>query len=318
MNIKTIVASAIMVASLGATAEENLWVYTKATDTRPQGSWELKLSDISRIGKGSGYYAFHDIRPEVEYGITDRLTVGVEAMYFVHDYMVQNDGLAPMSDGYGNTDRHYSADFAGYELTLKYNVLSPYKDAFGLSFALGYENRTKYRLDGADILQDSYTATVFAQKNYLQDTLTVALNWKTEFEERTSPSDTRSDGTYEEEIAFDVSAGVSYRVKPKHFVGLEFRHQSDYLSPKVDGEYDDPTLRASSFKNFPTVILGTQHQNGNYVGPTYHYAEQNWWITAGVLFQIHGDGSHHAYNTHGRNYDEHEEVHLALIYGYEF
>lgn len=312
MNIKTIVASAIMVASLGATAEENLWVYTKATDTRPQGSWELKLSDISRIGKGSGYYAFHDIRPEVEYGITDRLTVGVEAMYFVHDYMVQTDELAPMSDS-GNKNRHYSADFGGYELTLKYNVLSPYKDAFGLSFGLGYENRTKYRLDGADILQDSYTATVFAQKNYLQDTLTFALNWKTEFEER------RAAEVYEEEIAFDVSAGVSYRVKPKHFVGLEFRHQSDYLSPKENGEYADSTLRPSSFKNFPTVILGTQHQNGNYVGPTYHYAEQNWWITAGVLFQIHGDGAAPgASNTHGRNYDEHEEVHLALIYGYEF
>ncbi|NQZ56489.1 MAG: hypothetical protein HRT88_03330, partial [Lentisphaeraceae bacterium] len=29
------------------TAGENLWVYTTGTDTRPQGSWELKLSNVT-------------------------------------------------------------------------------------------------------------------------------------------------------------------------------------------------------------------------------------------------------------------------------
>ena len=33
----------------GVIAEENLWVYTKGTDTRPEGSYELKLSNISRM-----------------------------------------------------------------------------------------------------------------------------------------------------------------------------------------------------------------------------------------------------------------------------
>tara|TARA_B100001564_G_C20077860_1_gene419166 strand:- start:33 stop:314 length:282 start_codon:yes stop_codon:yes gene_type:complete len=69
-----------------AAAEENLWLYTKATDTRPEGSFELKLTDIIREGKDSGDYTFHDIRPEIEYGITDRLTVGAELMFFDHNY----------------------------------------------------------------------------------------------------------------------------------------------------------------------------------------------------------------------------------------
>lgn len=32
---------------------------------RPESSVEAKLADTIRIGKGSGTYRFHDIRPEV-------------------------------------------------------------------------------------------------------------------------------------------------------------------------------------------------------------------------------------------------------------
>jgi hypothetical protein len=66
-------------------AAENLWIYTKGTDTRPEGRWEIKFSDIARIGKNYGDYNFHNLRPEVEYGITDKLTIGAELMFFDHD-----------------------------------------------------------------------------------------------------------------------------------------------------------------------------------------------------------------------------------------
>ena len=59
-------AKALLAAGLAAgpvMAEENLWVYTKGTDTRPKGSFEFKLSDTIRVGKHSGDYVFHDIRP---------------------------------------------------------------------------------------------------------------------------------------------------------------------------------------------------------------------------------------------------------------
>ena len=316
---KNILAKAVLGASLllsanNAVAEENLWVYTKGTDTRPEGSFELKLSDIIRIGKSSGKYVFHDIRPEIEYGVTDRFTIGAELMIFDHDYAVNDSDLNPMYETQGEAGGSFDkTKIAGYEIAAKYNVLSPYKDSMGLSFGLGYEKRHKYRLDGADINQDSYVGTVFAQKNWLDDTLVFAFNWKTELERRTSP------GVLEEEIAFDISAGLSYRVMPKHFIGIEVRQQSDYLSPynREKDRYDEPELSHSEW-DLTDIKLGTQHQSGTYVGPSYHYAEKNWWYTVGILYQVAGDGSEHAYVQDSKNWDEHERIHIGLSYGYEF
>ena len=309
-----------------AKSEENLWIYTKGTDTRPQGSYEVKLSDITRLDKGSGQYSFHDIRPEIEYGVTDRLTIGAELLIFDHDYSVDAE-IGPMNETQADEDggRFDKTQFAGYELALKYNVLSPYKDAIGLSFGLGYERRLRYRLDGAKINQNSYTGTVLVQKNWLDDTLVFAFNGKTELERRKSGS------VLEEEIAFDLSAGISYRVVPKHFIGFEVRSQSDYLNPQdtsktsADSSADECFtdsgytcgLQRSSF-DLGDIRIGSQHQIATYVGPTYHYAEKNWWLTTGILFQVAGGGSEHSYRSNGKNFDEHERVHIGLTYGYEF
>jgi len=312
--IKGAIATAI---ALGGTvklsAEENLWVYTKGTDTRPEGSYELKLSDTIRVGKGSGSYVFHDIRPEVEYGITDRLTIGAELMLFDHNYSLNDEGNNPMYETQeANGGDYNKTRYGGYEVALKYNVLSPYKDALGLSIGFAFEDRDRYRLDGAQIDQQSYATTIFTQKNWLDDRLTLAVNWKTELERRKSGADS----TLEEEIAFDVSAGLSYRFIPKHFLGIELRTQSDYLSPSENGE-KEADLQSSNF-DLLDMQLGTRHQIAWYAGPTYHYAEKNWWLTAGILFQFEGDGSAHAFNRDGKNYDEHEDVHIGLFYGYEF
>lgn len=308
------VVSAAMLLPL-AQAEENLWVYTTGTDTRPEGSVELKISDVVRIGKNSGHYRFHDIRPEVEYGITDRLTVGASLLIFDHNYKVGADGPGPMVDTQAEHGGSFNdTQYGGYEIEAKYNILSPYKDLIGLSVGFAYERRNRYRLDGAKIDQHSYVPKVYLQKNFLDDTLVFAVTGKVEFEKRKSP------GVKEDEIALDVAAGVSYRVAPKWFVGLEFRHQSDYLCPEVDGQCDDEDnvgLERSRL-SFTDFKVGTQHQNGNYLGPTVHYAEKHWWATAGLLFQVSGGGSHYADVRGGKNWDEHECVHLGMSFGYEF
>ena len=256
--------------------------------------------------------AFTISAQRVEYGITDRLTVGAEIMFFHHDYSV-TDEIEPMVETQGGIGgRFKETQYAGFELAMKYNFLSPYKDFIGLSLALSYERREKYRLDGADIEQDSFVITPLFQKDFLDDTLVFAFNPKIEFERRTST------GILEEEIAFDISAGVSYRVAPKWFIGLELRHQSDYLSPYNTEEqhYEDPELQPSNF-DFTDITIGTRHQYGLYIGPTVHYAEQSWWITAGVLWQIRGGGTRrNAFIRDNRNWDEHEEVHIGLFFGY--
>ena len=93
-------------------AGENLWVYAKGTDTRPAGSYEFKLTDTIRLDKNAGdHYTFHDIRPEIEYGITDKLTVAAELIIFNHDYDVGSEeegGPCPMceaGDGTGKFEK---------------------------------------------------------------------------------------------------------------------------------------------------------------------------------------------------------------------
>lgn len=303
-------------------AEENLWVYAKGTDTRPAGSAEVKLSNIQRRGKNTGDYIFNDIHAEIEYGLTDKLTIGAAALIFDHDYSVTDPDMQPMFDTQGGAGGRFNdTQFGGYELGLKYNILSPYiGSSIGLSVGLAYEDRRRYRLDGAEIDQDSVVAKIYLQKDFMDDTLVTVLNIKTEFERRRSP------GVLEEEFSLDIAAGISYRIAPKWFVGLEFRHQSDYLNPQEFDEagnpdYDDKgfntALKRSNF-DLGDFRIGTQHQNGNYFGPTIHYATQNWWVTGGVLWQVFGGGSEFAYVSDNRSWDEHEKVHIGMFYGYEF
>ena len=41
-------------------------------------------------------------------------------------------------------------------------------------------------------------------------------------------------------------------------------------------------------------------------------------MTGGVLWQVRGGGSPFSYSRNHRNFDEHEKVHVGLVFGYEF
>lgn len=298
-------------ASAPVSADEYFWIYARGSDTLPKGAIEAKLADISRLDKDSGDYTFHDVRTEVEYGLTDRLSIFAEAAIFHHDYSVDDPDLNPMFETQGGaSERFRDTQFAGYELGMKYNVLSNYKSPIGLAFGLAYERRDRYRLDGSAIDQDSFEVSAYLQKNFLDDTLMFVLTPRIELERRKSP------GVLEEEIAFSLAAGMTYRVRPNLYLGLEFRHQSDYLNPQEDGEFN-PELNRSSFDLFD-FRLGSQHQRGNYFGPTAHLAMKEWWVTGGILWQVRGGGSPFSYSRNHRNFDEHEKVHVGLAVGYEF
>jgi len=294
-------------------ADESLWIYTQGTDTRPQGSFEAKLSSVLRAGKDSGHYYFLETRPEIEYGVTDKLTLSAEIIHFYHDYAVDNPELNPMFETQGGEGGSFKkSQIGGFEVSAKYNILSPYKDAFGLTVGFAYERRERYRLDGAEIDQDSYVPILYLQKNFLDDTLIFAFKGKLEFELRESP------GVKEEEIAPDLAFGVSYRFKPKWFIGAEIRYQSDFLEPEEEGE--PAPENPSNFTDLDNLRLGTQFQYVTYIGPTIHYAQERWFITAGILFQIYGGGDEETNPTIDGNkvWDEHERVHLGLTYAYSF
>lgn len=315
-NNKLVVAVGLFLTATffnsAAYADENLWVYARGTDTRPEGSLELRLRDFIAKGKGAGKYIRHEIRPGVEYGVTDRLTVSATAMIFKHDYEVKNPNVNPMYETQGEAGGKVNhTTLAGYQLMANYNILSPYKDAFGFTAGVAYENRDRYRLDGANINQDSYIGNLRFQKNWLDDRLIVAFNFITELERR------KAGEVLEEEIALEYRAGIAYRYRPKHFVGLEFRHQSDYLNPTEAGVAATDHHGGSNW-DLNDARIGSNHQYGMYLGPTYHYAEQNWWTTVGALWQVAGSGSINAYSSDGKNWDEHERVHIGVSFGYEF
>jgi hypothetical protein len=294
-----------------------LWIYTKGAETLPQGEFEAKLMTIHRLGKDSGDYMFNDIRPTIEWGVTDRLTLEFQWQLFHHDYSVDDPDLQPMFDSQGGEGGTFSdTQFGGYEILAKYNILSRYKDIVGLSLGFGYEKRSVYRLDGAEIDQDSFFPILYLQKNFLDDTLTVAMSTKMELERRESGE--IGDRVLEEEIAFDIGVGVAYRFAPNWNVGLEFRHQSDYLCPEFEGELDPYCSSSPSSFDFDDFKLGDNFQNGSYIGPTLHFSQKHWWVTGGVLFQFYGAGSGDSFVRDGRNWDEHERVHVGLHIGYEF
>lgn len=296
-----------------AQAEENLWVFATGTDTRPQGSWEVKLKDVMMKGKNSGKYIRHEISPSLEYGITDRLTIGATALIFKHKYALKDENVQPNYDTQGGEGGKYNhTKLGGYRLMTKYNILSPYKDPIGVSVGFNFDQREVYRLDGADINQNSYIFRAFFQKNWLDDKLVLAINPVIELERR------KSGEVLEEEIALEFLAGISYRVAPKHFVGLEYRHQRDHLTP-TDAGVKDPEGHQQSNFDPNDIRIGANHQYANYFGPTYHYAQKNWWYTVGALWQISGGGkSGRGYNADGKNWDEHERVHIGMTVGYEF
>ena len=298
----------VMMLPSAAHADESLWIYTKGAETLPKGETELKVATISRRGKADSDYIFNDIRLEAEHGITDRLTVYGEVAIFNHNYSTTNPDLQPLFDTQGGAGgRFKKTQIGGIDLGVKYNILSPYKDPIGFAVSVEWDHRFKYRIDGSEINQDAVELQLHFQKNFLNNQLVFAFSPKIEWEHRLSP------GIIEKEIALDITAGVSYRVAPKWNIGAEFRHQSDYLSPfdTTTGQFD-PNLRPSKLP----FKFGSQYQNGNYLGPTVHYADKKFWATAGVLWQIAGGGKF-AFNRNGRNVDEHEKVHIGLTFGLE-
>ncbi len=110
-----------------ARADENLWGYLYGTDTLPAGANEVYLWTTSRNQKGKGNYRAWDTQLEFEHGFTDRF----QASLYLNGRSHQISGGALAED----PDRklHRGLEFDGFNVELKYNVLSVYKDLFGLS-----------------------------------------------------------------------------------------------------------------------------------------------------------------------------------------
>lgn len=270
-----------------AYADEQYFGYVYSSDVLGKGATEAEFWATDRRGKAEGHFDAQDYRIELEHGFTNRLTVAGYANLARHDIR----GLEP---DFENTDRDFA--FRGLSAEFKYNVLSPYKDGLGLTLYTepawsrihaGGEKGTELELELKAIVQ----------KNFLDDRLIWASNftfepeWEKEKEVDATTGNTESE--WEKELKLEVSTGLSYRIAPGWYAGVEGRYASVYPH-WTDG------LHRETYAVF--------------AGPSLHYAAKKWWFTATYLPQLFGKPSPGG----SRALDEYEKREVRLKVGYNF
>ena len=274
-------------AATPAQADEQYFGYTYSAEVLPKGGTETELWATDRRGKEDGHYDAQDYRLELEHGFTDRLTISGYANFASHNI----HGNPELED----TNRDFA--FQGLSTEFKYNVLSPYKDGFGLTLyaepgwsrihSVEGEKRTQYELELKAILQ----------KNFLNDRLIWAANltFEPEWEKEKEVDETTglTEVEWEKELELEVSTGLSYRFAPGWFAGVEGRYASVYPD-WTDG------LHRETYAVF--------------AGPAIHFGGKKWWATLSYQPQLFGSPSPRG----SRALDEYEKRELRLKIGYNF
>jgi hypothetical protein len=291
------VKSVIALATVSTTcqADEYLWSFVRNSQVLPAGELELVTLNTFRFDKNVGNFFAWDSQYELEYGVTDRWLISGVVLF--QQFNFKNIPFDPFTDLEVN-----DFVFSGFNLNTKYNILSPFKDSFGLAVGFSYNKRFHYRIDGASTDQDSYRPAIFLEKNFLDDTLSFALSGGLEFERRRFSDE---DNTLEEEISFEFAGGVSYRFKPRWNIGIEFFSQGDFLE--------------AGFNDFGNLNLGRNFQRAIHIGPAIHYSNQKWWATFGVVTQLWGGPDKGTPDSDdSKNFDEHERLMVRLAVAFDF
>ena len=273
-------------AASSAQADERYFGYVYSAEPMPKGETETELWITDRRGKDEGHYDAQDYRIELEHGFTDRLTVAGYANFQSHNV----HGMAGGED----IDRDFA--FKGLSAEFKYNVLSPYKDGFGLTLYAepGWskihsgsgERGTEYELE----------LKLLLQKNFLDDRLIWGTNlvFEPEWEKEAEIEEGgEREVEWEKELKLEVTTGLSYRIAPGWFAGVEGRYSSVY--PDWTDGLDREAYAISA-------------------GPTVHYAGKKWWATLSYLPQLFGSPSPNG----SRSLDEFEKREVRLLVGYNF
>lgn len=128
MNLTRSLTCAGLLALCGAeaTANERLFTYSYEPETLPQGAFELEQWFTLRAGRnstvGQDNYQRWQFRTELEYGVTDRYTVG---FYVNEDYTRYKDPAT------GKKESDF--EWTGFSLENRYMVLNPANKPVGLT-----------------------------------------------------------------------------------------------------------------------------------------------------------------------------------------
>jgi hypothetical protein len=259
-------ATALMTATVCATADESLFGTIKGAETLPKGALDVVQHFNERFDKGEGTYHALDSKTEIEYGITNRLTGSA----YILGQAIDTHGLR--IDGYLPKDEKYGLRPSGVEGSLKYNFLSPAKDEFGLA---AYFSGSYSWLDphsGQDKKKLTFESLLLAQKYFLDGELIWVgnLGMEATLARRGAIADLPPGfdwpTTPEMEIGFNAGTGLSYRVAPNWFLGGEAFYDTEFETE-----------------------IGRERWSVQ-AGPSMHYGAQRWWATLSWLPQIRGGG----------------------------
>jgi hypothetical protein len=260
------------------------YVYT--AETEEAGETELSLWATDRRGKNAGHYDAQDYRLEVEHGFTDRLQASLYGNLASHD--VRNVG-----GEFGRVNRDLG--FQGVSAEFIYQLADPAK---GVGFALYAEPAWSRisKLTGERGQELELELKAIVQKNFLENRLRWATNLTLEPEwerEREQFANGVIGHETEQELAFEAATGLTYRLTPKIWLGVEGRYHSVY----------------------PNWTRGLHRENyAVYAGPTLHYDGGEWAVTATWQPQLFGSPSPNG----SLELDDHEKRELRLKLSHEF
>src|ERR1044071_9185350 len=201
----------LLVASLVATflsarADERLFTYVQEAEVLPKGGLEFEQWLTHRRSKADGVFARWDFREELEYGLTDRLSVAG----YLNFRNTHSDGVTGRAD-------ESSFGFEGISTELKYQLLNPNTKPIGvLLYGEATYNGDEFELEQKLVLQ----------KNFGEKWVT-AFNVTLEEEWAFTPTDT------EEELTLELTAGIAYKLNSHWSVGVEGRNHRVF-APGLD------------------------------------------------------------------------------------
>lgn len=253
----------------------------------PQGTAQIYQWFTERSANiPPGSYSAQDHTTELEYGLTDNLQASLYVNYSGHQIRGYADGDSDKAaedakvDSFGRDRKDYLR-FSGFNMALKYNILSPYKGSgWGLALYVepGYSSRS--RISGERQEQYSLENRIILHKNFLEDRLVWNVNFGTEFEKAqlSETGNGMQTGQWDDdEFRWTINSGLSYLVKPNWYAGIESRYifECDNTNPqKKFAQFDN-------YNNCPERRI-------LFFGPSVHYTTHKWWITATWLPQIYG------------------------------
>jgi hypothetical protein len=284
-----------------AVASESQFSYVYTTDLLPKGSKEIEQWLTWRNHQLGGNFNLLEGRTAVEYGVADNYQV---ALYAIYDWMqAYHNGpggattpAEPFVYDQPGPDEHYTKTrFVGVAAEQILRVLSPYTDPVGLALYLEPVIGNRFiELESKLILQ----------KNFFDDTLTLAFNftWAPEF--RLTPpeegsGDTKDSWTEETDMNFNFAA--SYRFAPNWWAGFEFLNEQERDS----------------------LVFENTINSGYYIGPNIHFGGKEYFVTATAVTQLPWASEHGATvpgaMAHGYVYDnDFEKYRVRVKAGFYF